>query len=151
MNTSSNLEEGEEPGGDDDEFFNEEDEHDDDEDYDDEEEVLIDEMLEKPIDILDEKDEVNFYTYNKIQIKSSDSTHFFHILFFKILSEIYFVAVFLNIDMYWRGCQDTILPEGWVQVTHASGMPLFLNRQTRVCTLSRPYYIGQSSARVRYI
>ena len=53
-----------------------------------------------------------------------------------------------KLDMYWRGCQDTILPEGWVQVTHACGMPLFLNRQSRVCTMSRPYYIGQSSARV---
>lgn len=51
-------------------------------------------------------------------------------------------------DIYWRGCQDSILPEGWVQVTHACGMPLFLNRATRVCTLSRPYYIGsETSAR----
>ena len=41
-----------------------------------------------------------------------------------------------------------MLPEGWVQVTHACGMPLYLNRQARVCTLSRPYFIGQSSARV---
>ena len=36
----------------------------------DEDEELIDQMLEKPIDILDEKDQVNYYTYNKIQIKS---------------------------------------------------------------------------------
>ena len=96
MNTSSNLEEGEEPGGDDDEFFNEEDEHDDDEDYDDEEEVLIDEMLEKPIDILDEKDEVNFYTYNKIQIKSSDSTHFFIFYFFKFWVKYIFLLFSLT-------------------------------------------------------
>lgn len=26
-------------------------------------------------------------------------------------------------------------------------MPLYLNRQTRVCTVSRPYYIAESSAR----
>jgi hypothetical protein len=31
--------------------------------------MLIDEMLEKPIDILDDKEECNFYTYEKIQIK----------------------------------------------------------------------------------
>ena len=37
-----------------------------------EEENLIDDLLEKPIDILDEKDQVNFYTYNKIQIKSKN-------------------------------------------------------------------------------
>ena len=36
----------------------------------DDEEMFIDQMLEKPIDILDEKDQVNFYTYDKIQIKS---------------------------------------------------------------------------------
>lgn len=79
----------------------------------------IDEMLEKPIDFLDEKEQVNFYTYDKIQIK----------------------------NIYWRGVQDMILPEGWVQVTHSCGMPLYLNRTTRVCTLSRPYYISDQSAR----
>lgn len=89
----------------------------DDELYDDNED--IDQMLEKPIDILEEKDECNFYTYDKIQIK----------------------------NIYWRGCQDTMLPEGWVQVTHACGMPLYLDRKSRVCTLSRPYYINEASAR----
>ena len=34
----------------------------------DEEEMFVDQMLEKPIDILDDKDQVNFYTYDKIQI-----------------------------------------------------------------------------------
>jgi hypothetical protein len=49
----------------DDENEYEEDEFDEDED----EDMYIDEMLEKPID-MDEKDQVNFYTYDKIQIKS---------------------------------------------------------------------------------
>lgn len=33
----------------------------------------VDEMLEKPIDILDDKkaDQINFYTYDKVQIKSN--------------------------------------------------------------------------------
>jgi len=103
------------------EFYENSDDEEEDGEYecDDEEENLIDQMLEKPIDMLDEKEQCNFYTYDKIQIK----------------------------HMYWRGCQDTILPEGWVQVTHACGMPLYLNRQTRVCTLSRPYYISEASAR----
>lgn len=41
-------------------------------DDDEDEANSIDEMLEKPIDILDDKkdDQVNFYTYDKIQIKS---------------------------------------------------------------------------------
>jgi hypothetical protein len=45
--------------------------YEDDDDYecDEDEEMLIDQMLEKPIDIDNEKDECNFYTYEKIQIK----------------------------------------------------------------------------------
>lgn len=31
----------------------------------------IDKMLEKPIDILNQKDDLNYYTYDKIQIKSN--------------------------------------------------------------------------------
>lgn len=40
-----------------------------------------------------------------------------------------------------------LLPEGWVQVTHDSGMPLYLHRQSRVCSLSRPYFLGPGSVR----
>ncbi|XP_044012013.1 microprocessor complex subunit DGCR8 isoform X2 [Aphidius gifuensis] len=40
-----------------------------------------------------------------------------------------------------------VLPEGWVQVTHNSGMPLYLNKQTRVCTLAKPYFLGPGSVR----
>ncbi|KAH8306368.1 hypothetical protein KR018_009303 [Drosophila ironensis] len=40
-----------------------------------------------------------------------------------------------------------VLPEGWVQVTHNSGMPLFLHRKSRVCCASRPYFLGTGSAR----
>lgn len=40
-----------------------------------------------------------------------------------------------------------VLPEGWIQVTHDSGMPLYLHKLSRVCTLSRPYFLGPGSAR----
>ncbi|XP_062563002.1 microprocessor complex subunit DGCR8 [Armigeres subalbatus] len=40
-----------------------------------------------------------------------------------------------------------VLPEGWVQATHVSGMPLFLHTATRVCTASRPYFLGPGSVR----
>lgn len=40
-----------------------------------------------------------------------------------------------------------MLPEGWIQVTHKSGMPVYLHKGSRVCTLSRPYYLGQGSVR----
>lgn len=41
-----------------------------------------------------------------------------------------------------------VLPEGWVQATHNSGMPVYLNKHTRVCTLSKPYFLGPGSVRV---
>jgi hypothetical protein len=64
LNSSSNQE------NNDDEIYKDES---DGEEYEgEEEENLIDDLLEKPIDILDEKDQVNFYTYNKIQIKSKN-------------------------------------------------------------------------------
>ncbi|XP_065368952.1 microprocessor complex subunit DGCR8 isoform X2 [Calliphora vicina] len=40
-----------------------------------------------------------------------------------------------------------VLPEGWVQVTHNSGMPLYLHKKTRVITTARPYFLGTGSAR----
>ena len=40
------------------------------------------------------------------------------------------------------------LPEGWIQVTHHCGMPVYLHRASRVCTMSRPYSIGFGSTRV---
>lgn len=32
-------------------------------------------------------------------------------------------------------------------MTHFSGMPVYLHKQSRVCTLSRPYTLGSGSAR----
>ncbi|KAL0267695.1 UNVERIFIED_CONTAM: hypothetical protein PYX00_009889 [Menopon gallinae] len=40
-----------------------------------------------------------------------------------------------------------VLPDGWVTLTHNSGMPLYLHRTSRVCTLSKPYFLGPGSAR----
>lgn len=40
-----------------------------------------------------------------------------------------------------------VLPLGWVSVTHNSGIPLFLHRDTRVVTTSRPYDLGNGSVR----
>ncbi|VDM36746.1 unnamed protein product [Toxocara canis] len=40
-----------------------------------------------------------------------------------------------------------VLPEGWVELTHTSGLPVYLHKATRVCTFSRPYFIGPSSVR----
>ncbi|XP_014667207.1 PREDICTED: microprocessor complex subunit DGCR8-like [Priapulus caudatus] len=40
-----------------------------------------------------------------------------------------------------------VLPEGWVEVTHNSGMPIYLHKVSRVCSVSRPYFLGPGSAR----
>ncbi|CAC5361397.1 DCGR8 [Mytilus coruscus] len=40
-----------------------------------------------------------------------------------------------------------VLPEGWVAVTHNSGMPAYLHKASRVCTLSKPYFLGPGSVR----
>jgi microprocessor complex subunit DGCR8 len=47
-------------------------------------------------------------------------------------------------------CQNhfDVLPEGWIQVTHNSGMPLYLHKNSRVCTLAKPYFLGPGSVRV---
>lgn len=40
-----------------------------------------------------------------------------------------------------------LLPEGWIQIMHSSGMPVYLNQKSRVCTMSKPYYLGPGSSR----
>ncbi|KAI1293581.1 Microprocessor complex subunit DGCR8 [Halotydeus destructor] len=40
-----------------------------------------------------------------------------------------------------------VLPAGWIEVFHFSGMPVYLHKQSRVCTLSKPYHLGPGSAR----
>ncbi|KAL4224134.1 Microprocessor complex subunit dgcr8 [Mactra antiquata] len=40
-----------------------------------------------------------------------------------------------------------VLPTGWVMITHDSGMPVYLHKSSRVCTFSRPYFIGSGSSR----
>lgn len=40
-----------------------------------------------------------------------------------------------------------VLPEGWIKVTHNSGLPLYLHKSQRVCTVSKPYFLGPGSVR----
>lgn len=44
-----------------------------------------------------------------------------------------------------------VLPEGWIEVTHNSGMPIYLHKATRVCSVSKPYFLGPGSTRVKLI
>ncbi|XP_075991560.1 uncharacterized protein LOC142986768 isoform X2 [Anticarsia gemmatalis] len=43
--------------------------------------------------------------------------------------------------------QFEILPLDWIVLRHGSGMPVYMHRTTRVCTVSRPYFLGKSNAR----
>lgn len=40
-----------------------------------------------------------------------------------------------------------VLPEGWIKVSHNSGLPIYLHKQQRVCTVSKPYFLGPGSVR----
>lgn len=40
-----------------------------------------------------------------------------------------------------------MLPEGWIEVTHHSGMPIYLHKASRVCSVSKPYFLGPGSVR----
>ncbi|XP_060859857.1 microprocessor complex subunit DGCR8-like [Metopolophium dirhodum] len=34
------------------------------------------------------------------------------------------------------------LPKGWEKIDHDSGMPIYMNTETRVCSFSKPYFLG---------
>lgn len=41
-----------------------------------------------------------------------------------------------------------VLPEGWVQIVHNCGIPVYLQiNRTRVCCVARPYFLGPGSVR----
>lgn len=40
-----------------------------------------------------------------------------------------------------------VLPEGWVQIVHNCGIPVYLHKPTRVCCVARPYFLGPGSVR----
>jgi microprocessor complex subunit DGCR8 len=48
---------------------------------------------------------------------------------------------------YWQDKHKHSLPDGWCEVFHTSGFPLYFHKQTRVVTLSRPYFLGSISVR----
>ncbi|XP_026756553.2 microprocessor complex subunit DGCR8-like [Galleria mellonella] len=43
--------------------------------------------------------------------------------------------------------QFEVLPLDWMMVRHYSGMPIYMHRTTRVCTLSKPYSLGKGNSR----
>jgi len=45
-------------------------------------------------------------------------------------------------------CIDDDLPEGWIKCNHDSGMPVYLNEEMKVCSFSKPYFLGVNSLKV---
>ncbi|XP_063541170.1 microprocessor complex subunit DGCR8 [Cydia strobilella] len=43
--------------------------------------------------------------------------------------------------------QFEVLPLDWMMVRHYSGMPVYMHRGTRVCTLAKPYSLGKGNTR----
>ena len=43
------------------------------------------------------------------------------------------------------------LPAGWVYVRHKSSMYLYLHRETKVVTWSRPYFLGNANAKTHHV
>jgi len=42
-------------------------------------------------------------------------------------------------------CSNNNLPEGWIKFIHTSGMPVYMNKNTKVCSFSKPYFLGVNS------
>ncbi|XP_039752488.1 microprocessor complex subunit DGCR8 isoform X2 [Pararge aegeria] len=43
--------------------------------------------------------------------------------------------------------QFEVLPLDWLALRHHSGMPIYVHKSTRVCTLSKPYFLGKGNIR----
>jgi len=37
---------------------------------------------------------------------------------------------------------------GWEKIEHDSGMPIYMNTETKVCSFSKPYFLGTNSLKV---
>ena len=38
-----------------------------------------------------------------------------------------------------------VLPDGWVTLCHDSGLQIYLHRESRVVSMSRPFFVGKGS------
>jgi len=52
-----------------------------------------------------------------------------------------------TIKGYSEDKNNHTLPDGWCEVFHTSGYPLYFHKPTRVVSLSRPYFLGSISVR----
>lgn len=71
----------------------------------------------------------------------------------EVYHKVYYVVLIFTFAFSYvlgRGRPPTEpLPDGWIMTFHNSGIPVYLHRETRVVTWSRPYFLGTGSIRVR--
>lgn len=62
---------------------------------------------------------------------------------------MYFHQYYLELDREFLCYDDNDdLPEGWIRCNHESGMPVYLHEEMKVCTFSKPYFLGANSLKV---
>ncbi|XP_025191385.1 microprocessor complex subunit DGCR8-like isoform X1 [Melanaphis sacchari] len=52
---------------------------------------------------------------------------------------------YITYELDEDGCIDEDLPDGWIKCKHDSGMPVYLNEEMKVCSFSKPYFLGVNS------
>ncbi|KAE9533513.1 hypothetical protein AGLY_009151 [Aphis glycines] len=70
----------------------------------------------------------------------TEAEHFNEIIIKQEYSEEIEITTELN-ETY----SDDDLPGGWEKIDHDSGMPVYINTETRVCSFSKPYFLGIDS------
>ena len=58
------------------------------------------------------------------------------------------LSIFLLLVVEKGKSKFDVLPDGWVTLCHDSGLQVYLHRQSRVVSMSRPFFVGNGNARV---
>lgn len=102
---------------------------------------MLDEGL--PEDMKERKKMHQYKENSKVVIEgSSKSFPKFHSFFLWAINTSIFIETEKGKNHF------EVLPEGWLSVTHNSGLPIYMHKVSRVCSLSRPYFLGPGSLRV---
>lgn len=68
-------------------------------------------------------------------------------MFFNLLNKELIRLYILELDE--NLCDGDDLPEGWGKHIHDSGMPIYVNAEMKVCSFTKPYFLGSKSLKVR--
>lgn len=80
-----------------------------------------------------------------LNLKKRCSMVLFSSVINNILKKSYWILQLIDVCTDISGDHFDLLPEGWIQMTHRTGIPVYLHRPSRVCTLARPYFLGSGN------